>query len=132
MVLFIRNNHPVRAMKYLQVQIYSKNIFKVAMFIGSIWLSGGVVSAQTVLKTDHINSCWFGSLSFSKGATARAGNGVMKCSEGGFWVDTSEKSSICFRGGKAFSIGAVEGVSNNKKLKITCLENGTWSLSHTD
>lgn len=72
--------------------------------------------------------CWVGGLSFTEGATVRAGATVKLCSIGGAWTDTEGEASGCIRAGDFHSVGDVQKLPNSATI-ITCGANGTWTAS---
>ena len=71
--------------------------------------------------------CWLSGISFSAGATIRAGEGVMACLSDGRWKSTTGPAAGCLREGKLFALGSSAAIGDAKNGKQTCHNNGTWS-----
>lgn len=70
--------------------------------------------------------CWLGGMSYSPGATARAGNAVMVCTSGLVWEITSDWAAGCLHDGRFYGIGAVPNASSSQQVLSECQPDGTW------
>jgi hypothetical protein len=91
---------------------------------------GVTASAQDAVPQQR---CWLGSLSFSPGATARAGGQTMACMADFTWGSTDQEASGCISGeGKFYGVGAVENTRFGSSQEMQCAPTGIWEkLSDT-
>ncbi len=95
------------------------------VFTASLSLSS---SSQAQSDMAFTPSCWFGNMSFSPGATVRAGESVMVCVDGTTWEATEKDASGCLFDGKFFSIGSVYAFSAQAP-QLQCLADGQWEAT---
>ena len=90
-----------------------------------ILLSGnGAVAQEDATEGPR---CWFGSMTFSPGATVRASGVVMTCSTEMVWESSpNSAASGCIFDGEFFAEGAVIPDSANYEPKSVCHSDGTW------
>src|SRR5712692_8808560 len=82
-------------------------------------------SAETPAGANIV--CWVASMTFSPGATIRAGSQEMLCQKDGAWAATDNAAAGCFREGKLFSPGSLEAVTGSN-AQIVCQPDGSWQL----
>lgn len=83
---------------------------------------------NTPVVSDYEMRCWVGGLSFTEGATVRAGATVKECTYAGIWTDTGDGAAGCIREGDFHSVGDVQKLPNSATI-ITCGADGTWTAS---
>ncbi|RWD31161.1 DUF1496 domain-containing protein [Mesorhizobium sp.] len=70
-------------------------------------------------------SCWLNGKSFSPGATIRAGDSVMICSQTFAWEKTTSDAAGCLLRGDLFGINVV-AIEQDRATKNKCQPDGTW------
>lgn len=100
-------------------------MLKVVLTIGMLMTLPAAAQQETFTEQ---SKCWAGSMSFSPGATFRAGNAVMVCTKEFQWEATDQWSSGCAADGKFYTPGAVNNGPNASSIKTRCLEDGRWEV----
>lgn len=72
--------------------------------------------------------CWLGSVSYSPGATARAGNAVMVCTADFTWSPTEAWASGCIHAGRFYAPGDLKRDFVQQEEATRCLLDGTWDV----
>ncbi|WP_417585079.1 hypothetical protein [Pelagibacterium sp.] len=88
--------------------------------------------AQDMPMVIEQQKCWLGSLSFSPGATAKAGNAVLECSAEFQWIETNQWAAGCYHEGNLYSTGSIQNASTSQQALTRCEADGTWSIFQPD
>lgn len=70
--------------------------------------------------------CWLGAMSYSPGATIRAGDEVMVCTTEFVWAPIEQRAAGCLHGGDFYGVGAVQNASSQQQILSECRPDGTW------
>ena len=95
-----------------------------ALFL--LFVSTAPGAAQSVVIPPEQPRCWLGAMSYSPGATIRAGTTVMVCTSDFAWVPTEQEAAGCVHSGNFYGIGAIQNASSQQQILSECRPDGTW------
>lgn len=98
-------------------------VFATAVLMGTLCYAPAGAQIVRVIEQER---CWLGSLSFSPGATVRAGSQIMVCSSENAWEPTPEAASGCIFDGDFFGVGAVDNGPRQDAQRMFCRNDGVW------
>ncbi len=99
--------------------------------IGAALLLTAPALAQDAAATGPLGpACWMSNLSFSVGATVRAGRASAVCRASGAWeeIDT-ESAAVCIYKNEAYVLGSIIAVPFAEGVLLRCNQSGSWGVN---
>ena len=95
-----------------------RQLFSAVLAVTVLGYTGAFAQVQTA-------TCYLGGVSFTTGATAKAGENVMQCGADGTWIEYASTAALCIYNSQSYATGSIIEIGDSG-ITMQCLREGIW------